>query len=1350
MSRGASAASHSQTDDLFRAAALGDIQTMERLVKTGSNGHPVAPVLCCAVLIALDKKGFTAFHHAALGGHVHAMEWLVHHIQNETMMDAYMRNHPTWMVYAKDAERSVKRLSVLKKVVAHSLDQAKIQLHQPENSGIQKAQQLVGSVLEKLPRYSEAMALQTKINECLAAKDFSICVPSSEIAASNTLASRQAPEAKKEPGTLPAQGATENGLINQDTQLECLDASGSEADSSGTGTLPNAPTEDAPTEDSGQDVGVADDERQKRKSAALRMLSLHNAAEKGNIEAMAWFLNEGGTDVKEADKHGNTALNYAALGGQVEAMEWLMSKGATIKKTHKIGAAAVHLAAHGGRIVSLEWLFAHGADVNEQDTNGATALHYAAQGGKGLAVMDWLVANGADVRAVDQNGTTALHSAAQRGNLAALDWLVGKGVKATTKDGVDATGLHYAASGAMIHAMEWLVDNGVDVQATDRHGATALDNAARGGKVKSMQWLLAHGTDLHAKRDDQGTPLHSAALQGHVDAMQWLLDQGLELGAAKRSGFTALHLAAQGGKMEAMEWLVERITDSATLEAFLTLHNLSNYPPEAQRSINELSVLVRVIKTNLLNARKLCKQWAAENRTELLTKARRLVASVRENLPRYKEALELDAELKQCMQIAADEAMAKLLADEGNGKKAAKAKKKKAKKKSKKKGKKARSSDDELEDLLEGLDAGASTVHVMDDGCEAGGITTIVTRRHRRRRQDSSAHVQAPPSASVSSISWSRQFYEDCDSDGDGDGSGDSGGSEHSSGGVGAREFEAVPVLDRVGRDATTSRVIDSDDEEEEDGCEENEEENEGENEGVNSAHPTEDNLYETALDDLYGSTNDQALDYLYGSSASTVGALDGFYGSNAGLTGVDSLDLGSLAIDDNDGDDDADADDAEDDADNDCNGSSSSNSEERESVATGSGMVRDQQHASSSSASDGLTINPDGGGYYTAKKYDDTSSTHEDEKHKINHSPTSNNASDSSTDSSSTGTFSFAFSPPLDSMAVLQQPPEEGWKFLPPSAAGASGDSRTSSNSTSHLGLPAAPTTSTFNFDTSSTAPESTTAPPPVVFGTGTASFGTGTSFLGTSSFGSNVSFSPNFGGGGTAVPFSPNFGDSKLFSPTGSFSDAKPATFRPNFASGFAMSAGKGSADSKKTRKTDKKSTDKKADLKKKLKSQKKAAAAAAYSAGSAPQIKPVVPFLPGVQNVTNDTFKPFSFSGVHGGIGAPLFHPSVPVLPCSQPAHPPLPGSLGRPQCVADGMGSGMALASPPHDDGINLMLQQAVAHASASGDGMGLEKAIASAKAAAAERGCSVYKFKAFKHAKKKIKQVRRTDSRTHPR
>ena len=98
-------------------------------------------------------------------------------------------------------------------------------------------------------------------------------------------------------------------------------------------------------------------------------MSIHDAADKGNIEAVKQHL-AAGADVNAKDEDGYTPLNFAAQQGHKEVVELLIAKGADVNAKGYYGRTPLQRAAWFGRKEIVGLLIAKGADVNAKIEGG--------------------------------------------------------------------------------------------------------------------------------------------------------------------------------------------------------------------------------------------------------------------------------------------------------------------------------------------------------------------------------------------------------------------------------------------------------------------------------------------------------------------------------------------------------------------------------------------------------------------------------------------------------------------------------------------------------------------------------------------------------------------------------------------------------------------------------------------------------------------------------------------------------------------------------------------------------------------------------------------------------------------
>ena len=263
------------------------------------------------------------------------------------------------------------------------------------------------------------------------------------------------------------------------------------------------------------------------------------AARDGDVAALQSLLEEGWKPADARDRHGSSALLWAAAGGHLAACELLHQHGASVahrqphtarhgatEPTGAAAAAAAAAAAEGG---------GEGGEGAEARTRfgGRTALHWAARHGR-LEVCRWLAEHGAEVDALTSDGTPPLHWAVWQGHLAVCAWLVdeaGAALHALNSFGCNA--FQWAAQSASTEAVavcRWLHGRGLDATLLNCNGHSALHKAALKGNRRVCEWLLSDGDEgggclsepqLQADRDGN-TPASMARAEGHEDLARWL------------------------------------------------------------------------------------------------------------------------------------------------------------------------------------------------------------------------------------------------------------------------------------------------------------------------------------------------------------------------------------------------------------------------------------------------------------------------------------------------------------------------------------------------------------------------------------------------------------------------------------------------------------------------------------------------------------------------------------------------------------------------------------------------------------------------------------------------------------
>jgi ankyrin repeat protein len=138
--------------------------------------------------------------------------------------------------------------------------------------------------------------------------------------------------------------------------------------------------------------------------------ALSSAIEKQNTNMIVKAIRRGAT-VNGTDKHGCTALMWAAWDGNACLTNDLLSRGAGIDLADIYGRTPLMLAAQDGQVETVKILITSGSNVNAQDVSGQSALILAA-GFRQVEIVKRLLGSGAMVNAQTVSGETALMRAA--------------------------------------------------------------------------------------------------------------------------------------------------------------------------------------------------------------------------------------------------------------------------------------------------------------------------------------------------------------------------------------------------------------------------------------------------------------------------------------------------------------------------------------------------------------------------------------------------------------------------------------------------------------------------------------------------------------------------------------------------------------------------------------------------------------------------------------------------------------------------------------------------------------------------------------------------------------------------
>ena len=213
-------------------------------------------------------------------------------------------------------------------------------------------------------------------------------------------------------------------------------------------------------------------------------ISIHEAAAKGNIEAVKQHLADGADVNLKMSSDGSTALNHAAWHGHMEVIQLLLENGVNANAKRNDGWAPLHDAVYKGHKEIVELLIANGADMNAK-FDGKTPLDYANN-----EVAKILINHGAKTSDELKADERKLVDAARDGDIQKIKSYLAIGIDVNTIDEDGHIPLHWNVNNEIVRL---LIAKGANVNAISKHGRTPLDFAIMRGQEEAVETLRKHG-----------------------------------------------------------------------------------------------------------------------------------------------------------------------------------------------------------------------------------------------------------------------------------------------------------------------------------------------------------------------------------------------------------------------------------------------------------------------------------------------------------------------------------------------------------------------------------------------------------------------------------------------------------------------------------------------------------------------------------------------------------------------------------------------------------------------------------------------------------------------------------------
>ncbi|KAM6900693.1 transient receptor potential cation channel subfamily A member 1b isoform 1-T1 [Xenentodon cancila] len=312
-------------------------------------------------------------------------------------------------------------------------------------------------------------------------------------------------------------------------------------------------------------TGAKIDQQQNDRSTPLHLACTQGATEV--VKLMLSTIDQVEDVINLTDGACQTPLHRATIFDHAELAEYLISLGADLNSTDCKGNTPLLLATSCGAWKTVTLLLKKGTNVDVKDRCGCNFLHLAILQPKGLKNLPEEVLQHNSVKALlnceDNEGCTPLHYACRLGihdsvkNMLGLSGQVGLACKSKDKK----SALHFAAQYGRINTCHRLLESITDsrlLNEGDERGLTPLHLASKGGHTKVVQLLLRKGALFHS--DYKGwSCLHHAASEGYTQTMDILLSANIKLlDKTDEDGNTALHIAARAGHVAVVRLMLAR------------------------------------------------------------------------------------------------------------------------------------------------------------------------------------------------------------------------------------------------------------------------------------------------------------------------------------------------------------------------------------------------------------------------------------------------------------------------------------------------------------------------------------------------------------------------------------------------------------------------------------------------------------------------------------------------------------------------------------------------------------------------------------------------------------------------
>lgn len=287
--------------------------------------------------------------------------------------------------------------------------------------------------------------------------------------------------------------------------------------------------------------------------ASLILLAL--AADK-DLSVAAYLISKG-FSIKDADKNGNTAINYASKGGNIEAIKKLLKQG--VKYNSNALVFAAQSTRRSTNTIDIYKYLVDELKIKPTVTtkDGENVLHLIAKKQNQAEIVNYFLLKGVDVNQINNDGDTPFMLAACAKDLDVLELLLPKVKNIDAVNNKGETALTQAVKSSSTPVVAFLLEKGADINVKDPKGnyltfyvVDAYRSPREGMPLEKEELndklvlLKEKGLDPSTIQEDGNTLYHIAIAKNDLILLKKLDGLNIDVNAVNQKGFTVLHRAA--------------------------------------------------------------------------------------------------------------------------------------------------------------------------------------------------------------------------------------------------------------------------------------------------------------------------------------------------------------------------------------------------------------------------------------------------------------------------------------------------------------------------------------------------------------------------------------------------------------------------------------------------------------------------------------------------------------------------------------------------------------------------------------------------------------------------------------